>query len=125
MLLSVLIDVVSVSRVKVSFQLQTVSTTCHEMGLLSPVVHPRIELVCSGCRVGCSNVGRLLHVEGGGVGPGVARHAGHVAGRSTGVARGEAPTVRSVDLIGFSFASARGEEISELSFITSAIKLLR
>ena len=100
---------------------RSVSCSCSEVvsgsGQVS-VVHPGVEsLVGCSCRTPRGNVG-LLHVEGGGVRGGVPGHAGHVGAGRTGVG-GEAGGV-SVDIIGFSFTSARGEEVSELSFITSA-----
>ena len=81
----------------------------------SPVIDPGVEgLVCGG-----RDVGRL-HVEGRRVGRrGVAgqpraRHVGRGRGRVGGEATG-----LGVDIIGFPLGAAGGEEISQLSFITS------
>ena len=81
----------------------------------SPVIDPGVESLVSGG----SDVGRL-HVEGRRVGRrGVAGQprAGHV-GRGGGRVGGEATALR-VDIIGFPLGAAGGEEISQLSFITS------
>ena len=81
----------------------------------SPVINPWVESLVGGG----SNVGRL-HVECGRVGRrGVAgqARAGHV-GRGRGRVGGEAGAF-SVDIVGFPLGAAGGEEISQLSFITS------